>query len=49
MVVDKIKNSYREALKEIYKDKSVKTNLFKNGLDNVPYEFKFIKTNEITK
>ncbi|MDI3351343.1 Ig-specific serine endopeptidase MIP [Mycoplasmopsis arginini] len=43
------KNSYREALKEIYKDKSVKTNLFKNGLDNVPYEFKFIKTNEITK
>ncbi|BAP39711.1 Ig-specific serine endopeptidase MIP [Metamycoplasma canadense] len=35
------KNSYREALQKIYKEKNIKTNLFKNGLNEIPEEFKF--------
>ncbi|ADE19379.1 Ig-specific serine endopeptidase MIP [Mycoplasma crocodyli] len=41
--------SYREALKELYKDKNVKTNLFKNGLEKeqIPDEFKFNNVQKI--
>lgn len=35
------KNSYREALKKLYESTNIKTNLFKNGLDEIPNEFKF--------
>ncbi|EFF41252.1 Ig-specific serine endopeptidase MIP [Mycoplasmopsis alligatoris] len=33
--------SYREMLKKLYKDKKIKTNLFKDGLDTIPDEYKF--------
>ncbi|QVJ95986.1 Ig-specific serine endopeptidase MIP [Mycoplasma mycoides] len=33
--------SYREALKEKYKDKNFKSALFKDGFDKIPDEFKF--------
>ncbi|MGX9395146.1 Ig-specific serine endopeptidase MIP [Mycoplasma sp. 1781] len=34
-------NSYREALGKIYTTSNFKTNLFKNGLNEIPSEFKF--------
>ncbi|WP_036429421.1 Ig-specific serine endopeptidase MIP [[Mycoplasma] collis] len=35
------KSSYREALKELYKNSDFKTNLFPNGLDKIDDKFKF--------
>ncbi|AXE60532.1 hypothetical protein DA803_00245 [[Mycoplasma] phocae] len=40
------KNSYRKSLKKLYKDQGIKTNLFKDGLDDdkIPPQFKFTQT-----
>ncbi|QJG66264.1 hypothetical protein HGG64_00855 [Mycoplasma phocoeninasale] len=37
-------NSYRETLKKLYGNLVFKTNLFKNGLDEIPEKFKFEAT-----
>lgn len=37
------RTSYREALMHLYKNENFKTNLFKNGLNQIPEEYKFSK------
>ncbi|MBN3534740.1 Ig-specific serine endopeptidase MIP [Mycoplasma procyoni] len=41
---DQQKNSYREAMKKLYP--GAKTNLFQNGFDQIPEEYKFKKTTQ---
>ncbi|WP_427902960.1 Ig-specific serine endopeptidase MIP [Metamycoplasma alkalescens] len=42
------KNSYRQELEKLYKDKGITTNLFQSGLDKVPQEFEFKNINHLT-